>query len=128
MKARSSRIRYADALASARNARSAKKSHADGAAATAPGGPACSSGLITARLPASPQNSLNVGGRFLHDAGDTLRQWDVTHLRADLLTLGEAVVDQLAQRRSLLGIRVLLVEQEPGIGRDRVRLWPFRIG
>src|SRR5262249_10530325 len=101
--------------------------HAEGAAATAPGGPACSSAL-TARLRASPRGSLNVRGGFFHDAGDALRQRNVAHLRADLLAFRQAVVDQLTQRRGLLGIRMLLVEQQPGVGCDRVSLWPFRIG
>src|SRR5262249_45315412 len=65
---------------------------------------------------------------LLHDARDALGQRDVAHLGAHLLTVGEAELDELAQRRRLLGILVVLVEEQPGVGRDRVGLAVRRVG
>src|SRR5262245_12968985 len=90
MNASRSRIAPAAALARARNRRSATKSQVAGAAATAPGARVCWSVLIA--------SSLDVGSRLPHRARHALGERDVSHLRAHLLSFGEAVVDELAKR------------------------------
>src|SRR5262245_40007524 len=112
MKARSTRMLAALAWASPRNARSATRSRGDGAPAMLPGTRACSS-VLTAAVPSA---SLHARGGLAHGAGDALGQGDVAHLGAGLLALGQAVVDHLSQRGRLLGVRVLLVEEQPRVG------------
>src|SRR5262247_1162292 len=107
-KARSTSTSHAPAWATPRKRRSAKKSHGDGAPATAPGVRALSSVFKTPRRSASAPRSLHVLGGLLHDRRHAGGKRDVAHLPAHLLPFGEAVVHELAQGGRLLRVRVLL--------------------
>src|SRR5262245_12418324 len=71
--------------------------------------------------------SLSACRRLAHGGDDRLRERDVAHARAELLALGEAVLDHLPKRRRLFRVLVLLVEEHPGVRGDRVGLGPLRI-
>src|SRR5215510_11061837 len=126
-KARSTSTSHAPAWATPRKRRSAKKSHGEGAPATAPGVRAPSSVFKARRLPASWPRSLHVLGGLLHDRRQAGGKRDVAHLPTHLLSLREAVGDELAQGGRLLRVRVLLVEQEPRVRRDGIGLRAFRV-
>src|SRR5262249_27867375 len=96
-KARSTSTNHAPAWPTPRKRRSAKKSHGEGAPATAPGVRAPSSVFKARRLSASGPRSLHVLGSLLHDRRHAGGKRDVAHLPAHLLSLGEAVGDELAQ-------------------------------
>src|SRR5262245_36909412 len=120
--AMTARIITTASAASARNARSMKKSTREGGAETDPGAPGNSS-AATVRVAL-----LDVGRRLAHFGDDALRKRDIAHLVGDLLPVGEAVFDQRAHRSRLFRICVLLVEDQPGIARDGVGLGAVGVG
>ena len=88
--------------------------------------PACSS-VCEARHGAAARYWM-LAAALPHRGHHARGQRDVAHLHADLLAVGQAVLDHLAQRRRLLRVLVLLVEQHPGVGRDGIGLGAFRVG
>src|SRR5690242_20345921 len=67
--------------------------------------------------------SANVVECFEIRGDDGRGQRDVPQLLADTLTSIEAVPNDVLQRRGSFGLLVLLVEQQPGIGHDGIRVF-----